>query len=85
MSKTSKKSARKKTSPGLEEALEELETLVEKMEDGELTLEQALAEFQRGIALTRQCRTALKEAEHKVKVLQKKAGIEQLADFSDED
>ncbi|NNF51676.1 MAG: exodeoxyribonuclease VII small subunit [Gammaproteobacteria bacterium] len=88
MSKTSKKTTRKKAAPGLEEALKQLEELVEKMEEGELTLEQSLAEFQRGVELTRLCRNALKDAEQKVKVLQKKAGgtdLGDLADFTDDD
>lgn len=87
MSKTSKKTRRKKADPSLEKALEELEQLVERMEDGELTLEQSLAEFQRGVELTRLCRNALKDAEQKVAVLQEKAGatdLEELTDFSDD-
>lgn len=83
MSKTRKKTARKKADPGLEEALEQLEDLVEKMEEGEMTLEQSLAEFQRGVELTRLCRSALKDAEQKVKVLQKKAGVDDLGDLAD--
>jgi len=83
MSKTSKKTTRKKQEPGLEEALEQLEDLVERMEEGEMTLEQSLAEFQRGVDLTRLCRKALKDAEQKVKVLQKKAGVEDLGDLAD--
>ncbi len=85
MSPSKKKTQPRKTQPGLEEALQELEALVEKMEDGELSLEQALAEFQRGIELTRLCRKALKDAEHKVRVLQQQAGIEELAEFPDDD
>ena len=85
MTPASKKTSRKKSQPGLEEALAELETLVEQMEDGELTLEDALARFQRGIELTRVCRKSLKDAEHKVQLLQKKAGVESLADFEESD
>lgn len=84
MSSSGKKTQKKKPQPGLEKALEELESLVDKMEDGELTLEEALNEFQRGIELTRLCRNALKEAEHKVKILQENAGVADLADFPDE-
>ncbi len=81
MTPASKKKTQKKQQPGLEEALAELESLVEQMEEGELTLEEALTRFQRGIELTRICRKSLSDAEHKVKILQKKAGIESLADF----
>jgi exodeoxyribonuclease VII small subunit len=52
-----------------ESALEELEALVERMETGELSLEDSLAAFERGVKLTRTCQTALKNAELKVKVL----------------
>lgn len=56
----------------LEKSLEDLEALVVRLESGDLTLEQALAEFERGVKLTRLCQTALKEAEQKVEILLKK-------------
>lgn len=52
-----------------EKSLTELENLVEDLEQGELPLEKALAEFERGVNLTRQCQTALQNAEQKVTVL----------------
>ena len=52
-----------------EKALENLEELVSSMENGELSLEDSLKAFERGIKLTRECQTALKEAEQKVQVL----------------
>jgi exodeoxyribonuclease VII small subunit len=52
-----------------EAALDELEQLVEHMEAGDLTLEQSLAAFERGVALTRECQKALKEAELRVQAL----------------
>ena len=52
-----------------EQALGELESLVERMEQGELSLDTSLKEFERGIALARQCQKALQEAEQKVRVL----------------
>jgi len=52
-----------------EAALEELEALVERMETGELSLEESLGAFERGVALTRQCQMALKQAELRVKAL----------------
>lgn len=57
-----------------ETALEELEALVERMERGELSLEESLASFERGIALTRVCQHALKEAEQKVEILLQQNG-----------
>jgi exodeoxyribonuclease VII small subunit len=52
-----------------EDALAELESLVDTLEKGELTLEQSLASFERGIKLTRTCQKALDEAEQKVRIL----------------
>ncbi|MFC1603380.1 exodeoxyribonuclease VII small subunit [Pseudomonadota bacterium] len=61
---------RKKASkPSFEEALNELESLVETMEQGELTLEESLKSFERGVELTRTCQQALKNAEQKVEIL----------------
>lgn len=54
-----------------EEALDQLETLVESMEQGDLSLEDSLNAFERGIALSRTCETALKSAEQKVEILSK--------------
>jgi exodeoxyribonuclease VII small subunit len=56
----------------LEQSLEELEALVERLEGGDLPLEQALKEFERGVKLTRQCQTALKDAQQRVDILLKK-------------
>jgi exodeoxyribonuclease VII small subunit len=56
----------------LEKSLEELEALVARLEGGELSLEQALEEFERGVKLTRQCQSALKDAEQKVEILLKR-------------
>ena len=53
----------------LEQTLEDLEQLVEKLEEGEMPLNQALKEFERGIKLTRQCQSALKDAEQKIEIL----------------
>ncbi|MFT5930679.1 MAG: exodeoxyribonuclease VII small subunit [Oceanospirillaceae bacterium] len=56
-----------------EASLAELETLVQQMEQGDLTLEDSLAAFERGISLTRGCQTALAQAEQKVNVLMQDA------------
>lgn len=61
-----------------ETALEELESLVEKMETGELSLEDSLAAFERGVKLTRHCQSSLKAAELKVKVLTESGDLEEL-------
>jgi exodeoxyribonuclease VII small subunit len=52
-----------------EDALAELENLVDTLEQGQLTLEESLAAFERGIKLTRTCQKALDEAEQKVRIL----------------
>ena len=61
--------ATKKKAPNFEEALEQLENIVENMESGELSLEDALVAFENGIKLTRECQQALKDAEQKIEVL----------------
>ena len=67
-----------------EQALKELEALVERMEHGDLTLEQSLKDFERGIGLTRACQGALKEAEQKVRILMERDGSRELAPFGDD-
>lgn len=57
-----------------ERSLAELEAIVEKLEQGELSLEESLKHFERGVQLTRACQTALKDAEQKVEVLLRKSG-----------
>lgn len=52
-----------------EKSLDELENLVRDMEQGELSLEQSLAAFERGVKLTRECQSALKTAEQRVQQL----------------
>jgi len=52
-----------------EDALGELEEIVERMERGDLKLEESLQLFERGVGLTRQCRNSLETAELKVKNL----------------
>lgn len=52
-----------------ESALADLEALVERMEAGDMSLEESLAAFERGVKLTRHCQAALKSAELKVKML----------------
>lgn len=71
--------------PNFEQAMQELEALVERMEKGDLTLEQSLKDFERGVALTRICQSALRDAEQKVQMLTKQAGTEALVPFDAED
>ena len=60
---------KKQASFDFETALEKLEELVSSMEEGDLTLEDSLQAFEKGIKLTRECQTALKRAEQKVQML----------------
>lgn len=64
-----------------EESLAELEKLVENLERGDLSLEDSLEQFERGVVLARQCRESLTAAEQKVRVLIEREGGEELADF----
>jgi exodeoxyribonuclease VII small subunit len=67
-----------------EKSIGDLETIVDKMENEQLTLEESLKNFEKGIKLTQQCQEALKNAEQQVKILLKKNGTEELTDFIDE-
>lgn len=69
---------KKKSAPQFEPALAELEQLVVRMERGDLSLEDALQTFERGIALARDCQQALREAEQKIQLLSQRDGNEQL-------
>ena len=60
--------------PDFERALDELERLVRQMEEGELSLEESLKTFERGMDLTRACQKALEEAEQRVRVLTSRDG-----------
>jgi exodeoxyribonuclease VII small subunit len=71
--------------PDFESAMRDLEALVERLEQGDLPLEESLAAFERGVLLTRACQTALKEAEQKVEILLKKAGEPAVEEFTPED
>lgn len=76
----------KKDSPiNFEKTLGELEALVEKMEQGDLSLEESLKCFERGIVLTKSCQQALAAAEQKVQILLEKNGKAELAEFNDKD
>jgi exodeoxyribonuclease VII small subunit len=57
-----------------EGSLSELEAIVEKLEHGDLTLDESLKQFERGVQLARSCQGALKQAEQKVEILLRKNG-----------
>ena len=62
-------SLKKSKTPDFKQSLELLEKLVNKMESGELPLEQSLKHFEEGIVLIRQCQKMLSDAEQKVALL----------------
>jgi len=82
---TKKAAPKKAKAVNFEAALEELEALVARMEQGESSLEDSLKDFQRGIELTRTCQAALAEAEQKVQILLDKDGEPQDFDTDSED
>jgi exodeoxyribonuclease VII small subunit len=61
--------------PDFEKSLEELERLVEQLESGDLSLDESLKQFRRGVELTRHCQGVLEKAQQTV---------EQLLDPADE-
>ena len=61
--------ATKKTDINFEKALEELEGIVEDLESGDLSLENSLKSFEKGIELARQCQEQLSKAELQVQKL----------------
>jgi exodeoxyribonuclease VII small subunit len=75
----------KTNAPDFERSLAELEALVAKLEQGDVPLEEALKTFERGVALTRQCQTALRSAQQKVEVLLSRNGEETVESFADDD
>ena len=68
-----------------ETAIAELEGIVSMLEKGDISLEESLKNFERGIELTRNCQQALQEAEQKVKILTQIDGEPSLQSFESED
>ncbi len=78
--------ARKTTSDAspvadFEASLDALEQLVEKMEHGDMSLEESLAAYERGVGLYRRCQGALEQAELRVRLLGDAANPDQARDF----
>ena len=63
----------KPATPDFEAALAELESIVQRLEQGEVPLEESLRQFERGVQLARNCQKALRQAEQKIRVLAKDA------------
>jgi len=75
--------SRNSKAPDFEQALAELETLVGRLEGGDLPLDEALKLFERGVALTRECQSALQGAQQKVEILLKRSGEAQPEPFEE--
>jgi exodeoxyribonuclease VII small subunit len=73
-SKTLTEAAPASGTADFERSLAELEAIVDKLEQGDLPLDESLKQFERGVQLTRSCQIALKQAEQKVEILLRKTG-----------
>lgn len=76
--------SRKTNKFNFEEALQNLESLVEAMEAGELSLEESLKAFEQGIKLTRECQQMLEQAEQKVQLLLANTEVSTAVPFEDQ-
>lgn len=77
--------SRKKAPFNFEVALAELEGLVDAMEEGEMSLEDSLKAFERGVKLTRECQQALAQAEQKVQILMQEGSVPTAEPFALDD
>lgn len=69
-----------------EETLKKLESIVEELEGGDISLDKAIAKYQEGMSLSKQCLDSLNKAEKKIKIcLKDKEGKVKIKDFSQED
>jgi exodeoxyribonuclease VII small subunit len=58
-----------------EAAIAELETIVKKLEEGDLALEQSLALYERGVQLSRFCHAQLEQAERRIEILNERGEL----------
>lgn len=71
---------KKDETPAFEEALKQLEEIVQRLEKGDLALEESLRLYEQGIQLSRLCHARLEEAEGRIEVLLKDARGEPVVD-----
>lgn len=64
-----------------EAAITELESLVTRLEQGDISLEESLKLYESGVLLSRDCQEALQQAEQKVQMLLQQSGQTNLVDF----
>lgn len=75
--------SKKPENMSFEDTISELDQLVDKLENGELALDDALKKFERGIALARSGQVKLDDAEQRVSILLNNSDTEALSDFTD--
>ena len=69
-----------------EAAIAELETIVKKLEEGDLALEQSLALYERGVQLSRFCHAQLEQAEKRIEILNERGELKPApASFASDD
>ncbi len=71
------------TAKDFEGALGELEGIVKKLEDGDLTLESSLALYERGVELSRYCHARLEEAERRIEILNERGELKPAPQLGD--
>ncbi len=74
---------KKPENQSFEESMNELENIVENLEQGDLSLEDSMKLFERGLSLSQVSQSKLSQAEQKIQILLNKNGEQQLADFDD--
>lgn len=81
MAKSPKNTPTTATPDSYESAMAELEALIEKMEGGELSLEDSLSAYQRGAVLVRFCQQVIAKVEQQVQVLESRQGEDVLLPY----
>ncbi len=75
-----------KKKPTFEEALEQLEEIAERIEQGKIGLEESISQYERGMGLVKQCREVLAKAELKIQQLQERSdGTLDAVEFAQQD
>jgi exodeoxyribonuclease VII small subunit len=75
--------AKKPGPPDFEKLLSELDRIVQRMEQGDQTLEQTMKDFERGMSLSEQCQKSLDQAQQRVDKLVRKHGLYQVESGDD--
>lgn len=68
-----------------EESLNELEQVVQSLEQGDLSLEQSMTLFERGLHLSKHNQSTLENAEQQIAILMEKNGVQQLTTFENQE